>query len=83
MTTITLDFPEDVFSVLRRSPAEFGSELRLAAAVLWYQRGEVSQEKAANIAGLDRIDFIRALARYGVDAIQVDLEDLREELNRG
>lgn len=53
MTSVTLQFPEGVFSALRRSPDEFARELRLAAAVHWYERGEVSQEKAAEIAGLD------------------------------
>jgi hypothetical protein len=38
MTTLTLDLPVEVFSALRRSPEEFGRELRLAAAIHWYQR---------------------------------------------
>jgi predicted HTH domain antitoxin len=60
MTTLTLELPEDVFSALRRSPEEFGRELRLAAAIHWYQRGQISQEKAAQVAGLDRTDFLMA-----------------------
>jgi len=50
MQTLSLEFPEEVFSALRRSPEEFAQELRLAAAIFWYSRGEVSQEKAAQIA---------------------------------
>lgn len=83
MTTLTLELPEDVFSALRRSPAEFGRELRLAAAIHWYQRGQISQEKAAQVAGLDRTDFLMALAREGVDAFVVDFNDLERELERG
>ena len=63
MQTITLDFPEDVFVAMRRPPAEFAREMRLAAAMLWYSRGLVSQEKAAEIAGLNRAEFLRALAQ--------------------
>ncbi|HOE12050.1 MAG TPA: UPF0175 family protein [bacterium] len=80
MTTVTLELPDGVFSALRRSPEEFGRELRLAAAIHWYQRGEVSQEKAAEIAGLDRTDFLSALAREQVNAFAVDFQDLRREL---
>jgi predicted HTH domain antitoxin len=80
---ITLELPEDVFSALRRSPEEFVSALRLAAAVHWYQRGQVSQEKAAQIAGLDRADFLLALAREQVDVFVVSLPDLQQELERG
>jgi predicted HTH domain antitoxin len=77
MTTLTLELPEEAFSALRRSPAEFGRELRLAAAIHWYQRGQISQEKAAQVAGLDRTDFLMALAREGVDAFVVDFDDLQ------
>ncbi len=83
MTTVTIEFSEGVFSALRRSPTEFAKELRLAAAAFWYQRGRISQEKAAEIAGLDRVDFLRALAGLGVDVFQVDFDDLRQELERG
>ena len=82
MTTVTLDLPEDVFSALRRSPDEFGRELRLAAAMHWYEHGEISQEKAARIAGLDRADFLGAVARQKVDVFQVDYASLKSELDR-
>jgi len=83
MTAITLQMPDDVFSALRRSPEEFGRELRLAAAVHWYSRGEISQEKAAEIAGLNRKEFLLALAREKVDVFLVDFDDLKRELELG
>jgi predicted HTH domain antitoxin len=63
MTTLIMELPEEVFSTLRRSPDEFVREMRLAAAVHWYERSKISQEKAAQIAGLDRTDFLLALNR--------------------
>jgi predicted HTH domain antitoxin len=83
MTTLEMKLPDEVFSALRRSPEEFGREMRLAAAIHWYSRGTVSQERAAAIAGLDRTDFLLALAREGVDAFKVDLASLRRELEDG
>ena len=83
MTAITLHMPDDVFSALRRSPEEFGREMRLAAAVHWYSRGEISQEKAAEIAGLNRKEFLLALAREKVDVFLVDFDDLKRELELG
>src|SRR5262249_5437421 len=82
MPTVTLELPQEVFSALRRSPEEFVRELRLAAAIHWYERSEISQEKAAQIAGLDRTDFLLALAREGADAFVVDMADLKRELDR-
>jgi predicted HTH domain antitoxin len=83
MPIVTVDLPEDVFSALRRSPEEFVRELRLAAAIHWYERGEISQEKAAQVSGLDRTDFLLALAREQANAFVVDFDDLKRELDRG
>ncbi len=83
MQTVTLELPEGVFSALRRSPDEFAREMRLAAAMLWYSRGMVSQEKAAEIAGLNRKDFLAALAQHGMDVFVVDFDDLQREVHRG
>tara|TARA_Y100000588_G_C13741662_1_gene705855 strand:- start:84 stop:335 length:252 start_codon:yes stop_codon:yes gene_type:complete len=83
MIKVTLELPDEIFSALRRSPEEFIAELRLAEAIHWYERGVVSQEKAAHIAGLDRTDFLKALAREQVDVFAVDRDELKQELDRG
>jgi predicted HTH domain antitoxin len=82
MTHIDVEMPEKIFSVLHCSPSELGKEMQLAAAVHWYQQGRISQEWAANIAGMDRTDFLLALARLGKDSFQVDFDDLDRELTR-
>ena len=51
-----------------------------AAAIQWYSQGLISQGKAAEIAGLDRTDFLFALAHAKVDAFQVTPEELKEEV---
>ncbi len=81
MTIITLELPEEVFS--DRCPEEFGQDLRQAAAIYWYQKAIISQEKAAQIAGLNRRDFLEALAREQVDVFTVDFNDLQREIDRG
>ena len=83
MPTLTMELPEEVFSALRRSPEEFAREMRLAAAMLWYSRSMISQEKAAEIAGLNRAEFLRALARNEIDVFVVDFDDLEREVDRG
>ena len=83
MAHLSLEMPVEVFSALKKSPDEFVLELRLAAAIHWYQRGTVSQEKAASVAGLDRTDFLMALTREGVEAFTVDFDDLQRELDLG
>lgn len=80
---MTLELPVEVFSALRRSPDEFGQEMRRAAAIHWYARAEVSMEKASMIAGLNRRDFLSELAVRKIDAFVVDLHDLKRELANG
>ena len=83
MTTVAIDLPDEAFSALKRQPSEFARQLRLAAAIHWYSRGEMSMEKAAMIAGVDRVDFLAALATEQVDVFEVDMESLQQELARG
>ncbi|HKI21539.1 MAG TPA: UPF0175 family protein [Isosphaeraceae bacterium] len=79
MSTITIELPDDLVPSAT-TPEEFARELRLAAAIHWYSRGLISQGKGAQVAGLDRRSFILALGRAGVDAIQVDAQELRMEV---
>lgn len=79
---VTLELPLEVFSALG-SPEELGREMRLVAAIHWYSRDEVSMEKAAMIAGLNRRDFLLELSARGVDVFMVDPADLERELARG
>lgn len=82
MTTVTVELPEGVFSALRRAPQDFVKEMRLAAAIKWYELGELSQGKAAEVAGLTRAEFIDALARFRVSPFQFTAQELAEDLAR-
>ncbi|MCL5421256.1 MAG: UPF0175 family protein [Nitrospirae bacterium] len=77
---LRLDMPEGAFSALRKDPNEFTKELRLAAAVKWYELGIISQEKAAEIAGLSRTEFIFSLSRFNVSPFQYSAEEIAEDL---
>jgi predicted HTH domain antitoxin len=83
MTRIEVPLPDGLFAALRRAPAEMVDEIRIAAAIHWYQQGAISMERAAETAGLGRADFLAELARRRIDVFQVDLADLRAELAGG
>jgi predicted HTH domain antitoxin len=75
-----IELPDSAFSALRKTPAEFIQEMKYAAVVKWYEAGMISQDKAAEIAGLSRYAFLTLLARYDVSAIQYTPDLLDEEL---
>ncbi len=80
MTQFTIQLPETVFSALQKDPEEFAQEMRLAAAVKWYELGQISQERAAEIAGLSRAAFISALGRFQISPFQYTEAELHREL---
>ena len=80
LKTYPVELPESAFSALRKAPAEFVQEMKYAAVVKWYEAGIITQDKAAEIAGLSRYDFLNLLARYDVSAMQYTPDLLEEEL---
>ncbi len=79
---MNLHLPDTIFSALRKTPDEFVSEMRVTAAVKWYEMQLVSQAKAAEIAGLSRHDFLLALSRFNVSPFQTTPEELQKEIER-
>jgi predicted HTH domain antitoxin len=80
MTQVHIELPDVVCTVLHCAPEALSRELRLAAAVHWYQHGRISQEWGATIAGMDRTDFLLTLADMSKESFHVDFDDLDREL---
>lgn len=76
---VTFTLNREIFAALRQDPDHFVPELRLAAAVKWYELGTVSQAKAAEIAGLSRAEFIAELGRFKVSPFQYDADEICRE----
>ena len=79
---ISIELPEDILSTIKEDAQNFAKELRLAAAVKWYEMGVISQEKASKIAGLSRKEFIESLAKFKVSPFQYSVDEIKEELSR-
>ncbi len=77
--TLVMEIPIGAFSALKQTADEFAKSMRLAAAAKWYEKGIISQEKAAEIAGLCREDFLMSLAQFDVSPFQYSAEEVLRE----
>ena len=80
--TITIEIPDDLAYPAGASDEDVARDARLALAILWFDRGMISQGKGAEIAGLTRAEFIDELGRANVSAIQTSVEELRAEMEQ-
>ena len=82
MTRVQIDLPEGAFSALHRDPEEMSVEMRRASAVKWYEMHWISQEKAAEIAGLSRAGFLNLLSQFKVCPFQYTEQEIDQELDQ-
>lgn len=73
---IILDIPEKVLLAEKTDEVSFARELRILAAVKLYELGRLSSGRAAELAGMPRVEFLLILGRYKVFPFETELRDL-------
>jgi len=73
------DIREDALLAPKVSDATAAAQIRRAAAVKLYELGRLSSGAAARLAGLARVQFLIALADYGVDTFCLSGDELKRQ----
>ena len=80
MATISFEVPEEAMRAIAATPEDFAHALRLAAAMYWYGHADITMGTAAELAGLSRVAFMRALKQAGQDTFAIDWDDFDQEI---
>jgi tetratricopeptide (TPR) repeat protein/predicted HTH domain antitoxin len=78
--TAVISYPADLPQLLELSDNELARELLFLAAAKLFELGRLSSGKAAHLAGISRVAFLRDLARIGVAAINLRDDEIDAEI---
>jgi len=73
---IVINVPDKVLLATKSDEATFAREVAMLAAIKLYELGRLSSGRAAELAGIPRVEFLLALQRYKVFPLAAELDDL-------
>ncbi len=80
MSAVTIELPDSVLRSLHETAECFAKDVRLLAAVKLYELRKLSSGRAAELAGMSRVQFFHRLADYGVELYAATPDELRSDL---
>jgi len=79
---IEIDIPSDLSLAVNESEQEIKEHLKLALAFMLYQQEKLTIGKAAQLAGLSRYEFERALAKNKIPISNLSLDDIETDIQK-
>ncbi len=80
MLNLNLSIPEEMLLVLKLDPEALAAELKLVAAVKFFELGKLSSGSAAMFAGIPKPVFLNKIGEYGVPTFIMGEEELAEDM---
>ena len=81
MSAVQIEIPEEVLISLKETPETIARELQILAAVKLFELGKLSSGRAAQLAGMSRVQFLLLLGQYQVSPFSLSTEELERDVN--
>lgn len=81
MSEITIKFPPEFEKSVHLTKEELEGLIRLMAALKMFELGKISSGKAAELAGIPRVEFFEACSRYKVSLFNYTEEESTNEIS--
>ena len=78
---VEFDVPEEFLISLKETPATFSREIKILGAVKLFELGKLSSGRAAQLAGISRVEFIMTLGKYQVSPFQLSAKELAQDIS--
>ena len=79
--TVSFEVTQDLLASLKVGIADLAQNIRLLAAIAYFQDKKLSLGKAAELAGMNRLAFMDVLAEQGIVIFDYDESMLASELS--
>jgi predicted HTH domain antitoxin len=79
---LKIKYPSGFEHAVHMTKEEIEHHIRLMAALKMFELGKISSGKAAELAGMSRVEFFEACGRYRVSPFNYTDEEVEEEVKK-
>jgi predicted HTH domain antitoxin len=79
---LKIKYPSGFEHAVHMTKEEMEHQLRLMAALKMFELGKISSGKAAELAGMSRVEFFEACGRYRVSIFNYPPEEAEKEIKK-
>lgn len=81
VSRVEIEVPEEVLISLKETPTTISHQLCVLAAVKLFELGKLSSGRAAQLAGMSRVQFLLSLGQYQVSPFPLTAEELEQDVS--